>query len=142
MGQIIKIQFICEVCTARLIVECDESVWTFKHHCEECQAERTFLRDVVIPDPSPYEPYPVEPDSIYLFRAGNLYKIGVSRNPKRRLYDFSISPVPVEFVWASQIKDARDIERRLHKTFQGKRIHGEWFELSQADIEYIKELGV
>lgn len=139
MSEIIKIQFICEVCTTRLIVECDESVWTFKHQCEECQIERTFLRDVVIADPSPHQPSP--PDLIYLFRAGNLYKIGISNNPERRLQDFSTSPVPVEFVWASQVEDAKDIEKQLHKTFRQKCIRGEWFELSEADVDYVKGLG-
>jgi len=138
MGEIIKIQFICERCTARLVIECDESIWTFKHPCKECQAIRTFLRDVVICEDEPYEPIPI---SVYLFRADDRYKIGTSVDPERRLRDFSASPIPVELVWASQAQGAKEIERRFHKLFKEKRCHSEWFKLDDADIEYIKKMG-
>lgn len=137
MIETIRIQFICEACTARLIIKCDESIWTLPHHCEECQAVRTFLRDVVICEDEFHEPIPV---SLYLFRAGKRYKIGSSINPTRRLHDFSTSPIPVELVWASQIEDAEKIEKQLHELFKGARCHGEWFYLNQADVEHIKGL--
>lgn len=137
MDETIKIQFICEACTTRLIIDCDESIWTFKHYCEQCRTDRTFLRDMMICDSPSYPSSPSQPDSLYLFRAGDHYKIGISKDPKRRLCDLSISPIPVELIWSSQIEDARGLERQLHKTFQGKRVHGEWFELTEADIEYI-----
>jgi len=99
---------------------------------------RIFLRDVVICEDEFYEPPPV---SIYLFRAGERYKIGSSIDPGRRLLDFSTSPIPVELIWAYRMKDARKIERQLHKFFKEKCCYGEWFELSEADIKYIKKLG-
>ena len=138
IGEIIKIQFICEICTARLIIECDESIRTFRHPCEECRAIRTFLRDVVICEDEFHEPIPV---SLYLFRAGNRYKIGSSIDPQMRLRDFSGSPIPVELIWASQIEDAKKIEKQLHEFLKGARCHGEWFYLNQVDVEHIKELG-
>ena len=139
MNATLKTLFICEVCTAQLIVDYAESTWTFKHHCERCQAERIFLRDMVIPDPSPYQAPPNEPNSIYLFRAGNRYKIGISKDPQRRLYDLSASPLPIEFVWSLQVGNASMLEGQLHKIFQEKRAHGEWFELSREDVAWIKK---
>lgn len=40
-------------------------------------------------------------------------------------------------------KDMAMVERKLHREFKEKRIDGEWFSLSDEDIEFIKrEYGI
>ena len=141
MGEKIKIQFICHVCTARLIIWCDQSIWTRPRYCEGCQSRRVFLRDVILSNSEFDELIPVEQELLYIFRAGKRFKIGASRDPRRRLQDFSTSPIPVEFVWASHVENARAMEKALQALFHAQRIHGEWFELSEANIKFIKKLG-
>jgi hypothetical protein len=41
-------------------------------------------------------------------------------------------------VW---FEDCEAAERRYHEMFRDRRINGEWFELSEADIEQIRDGG-
>lgn len=81
------------------------------------------------------------PGSVYVI--GNErgeYKIGRAKNAQRRLSHLqsgSVDTLTLEVVMESQ--DTLEAERRLHHAFAQKRISGEWFRLSEEDLQKIKE---
>ena len=77
---------------------------------------------------------------MYLLRSQDgLYKIGKSKTPNIRIralcvvLPFDIMPVHViysrDYGWA---------ERYLHAKFEGQRVRGEWFRLSEEDVDWIQ----
>ncbi len=62
------------------------------------------------------------------------YKIGKSRNPQIRENTLQAEVPTIELLHVIQ----DDIELYLHEKFNSKRLRGEWFELSAADVNYIK----
>jgi hypothetical protein len=78
---------------------------------------------------------------VYLFQAGNIYKIGLSINPQQRAKTIR-APNEQSIVIEHQIstEDMYALENALHRRFSNKRLEGEWFELDPADVEYIKGL--
>lgn len=77
---------------------------------------------------------------VYIVKFGNLYKIGRSNNPKKRISSFSGVTLPHKFelIHTFDTSNAHLLERGLHKKFHKKRVQGEWFKLSKNDIEYLK----
>ena len=70
-----------------------------------------------------------------------LYKIGTTTNLNKRLEILGCGcPFKIVLVHTIFIKDAVGLEHRLHKKFRNQRIKGEWFELTNNDIEYIKTI--
>jgi hypothetical protein len=66
-------------------------------------------------------------------------KIGRTRNPERRLRDFEVKlPFELELLWLIPTDDANGLETRLHRQYAKKRIGGECFALTPADIDAIK----
>lgn len=63
------------------------------------------------------------------------YKIGKSRNPKVRETTLQAELPTIDLI---HVIDS-DIELYLHQKFDAKRVRGEWFRLSQDDINYIKK---
>lgn len=80
---------------------------------------------------------------IYVLRADNgLYKIGRSVNIDGRIKRLeTVLPYELELVCAVKAKDYITTEAKLHQVFADKCVKGEWFQLTEADIEYIKGLG-
>jgi hypothetical protein len=75
---------------------------------------------------------------IYLVRCGNAHKIGYSEKPERRAVDLQIGN-PEEVTLVRQWKGGRRIERAAHEFMAHKRTRGEWFDLTDADIEALDE---
>jgi hypothetical protein len=77
---------------------------------------------------------------VYLIRADNgLYKIGLTSNIERRFNTLRAqSPIPLELILYVNGENARELERELHDKFSDKRHHGEWFELSDENLAYIR----
>lgn len=76
---------------------------------------------------------------VYLIEAINLhiYKIGVTNNLIKRFAGLQGgSPVQLRIVTSWDVPD--EFELYLHERFDGSRLHGEWFNLSKADIELLK----
>lgn len=73
---------------------------------------------------------------IYLMKNDfGLYKVGISKNPKKRASDISNnSGVPTEVVCSWDAYQAYRTEQYIHKHFSGKRTKGEWFRFSKKDI--------
>lgn len=79
---------------------------------------------------------------VYLLKSGEYYKIGCTKQVGRRLAE--ISPcMPFETILICSIKteDMQALEASLHQEFADKRVKGEWFQLSEQDIQAIKERG-
>lgn len=66
-----------------------------------------------------------------------LYKIGRTADLNQRLRELKrLVPVPLSLVGAIVTDDAGQLERDLHEHFADKREQGEWFRLSDKDVEY------
>ena len=70
-------------------------------------------------------------------------KIGATTNIKTRLKSLrAASPSKLELLNTLKSKDIYKLELELHKKFQKKRLNGEWFNLNENDISWIKKLDV
>ncbi len=82
---------------------------------------------------------------LYLIRSeSSLTKIGISKNPKRRLREIKLSGYNAHILALFMPEPTIDIaanylEKILHKFFKEKRKFGEWFDLNNDDIENITE---
>jgi hypothetical protein len=66
------------------------------------------------------------------------YKIGVSKNPKRRISDISnYIPFELNILAINKIKNPYHIEEELLTKFNSKLIKNEWFNLEIEDAKYI-----
>lgn len=82
------------------------------------------------------------PGYVFLIRSPHGYKIGKTANIQNRLRLFSVKfPFPVSLEHYAWFEDCSGAERALHTRFHSKRLEGEWFDLNDADIAYIKGLG-
>lgn len=78
---------------------------------------------------------------IYLFQSGNLYKIGTAVDVPKRLKSVQTgSPNTVVCLHQIPSDDPYRAEKFLHLTFGAKRIRNEWFELSEADVNWIMRI--
>lgn len=79
---------------------------------------------------------------VYLVRsASGFYKIGRTVDPDDRIASFRLTlPFEVEYEHLIQTDDMRGLEKELHRRFSAKRVRGEWFDLSESDVIYIKSL--
>jgi Meiotically up-regulated gene 113 len=79
---------------------------------------------------------------VYLLKSSEgHYKIGCTISPDDRLHTFEVKlPFKVHYEHLIYSADRRRLESDLHKQFASKRIEGEWFNLSDDDVNYIKSL--
>jgi hypothetical protein len=80
---------------------------------------------------------------VYLLRAHKpfeeCYKIGRTKDPKRRFKDFGVKlPYRVEVVALIYAFDAYQLEANCHTYFEDKRVEGEWFRLNPSDVEMFR----
>ena len=75
---------------------------------------------------------------LYLIKFNNLYKIGISVNPSNRLQQLSLGE-NAEIVHKKLYPHAKLIESAIHDIYSRKQVSGEWFELSDDDVELIKD---
>lgn len=79
---------------------------------------------------------------VYLVQSPtSFYKIGRTKNPDDRLKTFEVK-LPFEVSYAAVIEacDMYTLEKTLHHIYDSKRVNGEWFNLSDTDVQYIKSL--
>lgn len=78
---------------------------------------------------------------IYLIKADNgLVKIGKTTDLKTRLDHFTAKlPYEVKLIHSIETNDHTKLERKLHDLFEHKRKRGEWFELNEKEIQYVKK---
>jgi hypothetical protein len=87
-------------------------------------------------------PHPSESGSnpplgiVYLLRSGRHYKIGKTKDFKSRLDQIKLQlPLKIEVIHQIQTDDPDGIEKYWHRRFEDRRLNGEWFGLSAADVE-------
>jgi len=82
---------------------------------------------------------------VYLLRTlhdSTAFKIGRTKNPKNRIKTFATKfPFKVQYVCLLHTNDMITLEKQLHDQFASQRLDGEFFRLSQSDVQYIKSLG-
>jgi len=84
-------------------------------------------------------PQPKPKEYIYVTKADFGFKIGrTSRPDKRPLQVAGNCPIKLEVVVLLEVEDMRKAESRLHSHFAEKHLRGEWFALTEADIEFIR----
>jgi predicted GIY-YIG superfamily endonuclease len=64
-------------------------------------------------------------------------KIGISKNPKHREKTLQSEEPEIDLIWKKEIPNAIGREIELHKKYSDKRIRGEWFDLTEQDIQNI-----
>jgi hypothetical protein len=80
---------------------------------------------------------------VYLLKEinGNHYKIGCTRDPNDRRKTFNVKlPFEAAYICLIPSQDMHALESALHYRFASKRVNGEWFSLSPADVQYIQSL--
>lgn len=69
------------------------------------------------------------------------YKIGRTVKIQDRFRQFAAAlPFKCEFVFHIPTLEMCSLESRLHRKFADKRKNGEWFDLNEADLKYIRSL--
>lgn len=81
------------------------------------------------------------PGYVYILKADNgLYKIGMSSNPKGRIKAIrTASPVKVVLYRLFYSSNMADAEAMLHLMFEDFRVCGEWFNLSNVELEILND---
>jgi hypothetical protein len=81
---------------------------------------------------------------VYILRdieVSGFYKIGRTKHIGQRLNKFGVElPFRTEVVHLIQCTDEVRAERTLHERYATKRKRGEWFDLSDSDIQAIKKI--
>lgn len=76
---------------------------------------------------------------VYLIKSGKYFKIGLTRDLGRRVYDLRIAlPEKPTLIHTIETDDPEGIEQYWHKRFKSKRKGGEWFDLSPSDVSTFK----
>lgn len=81
------------------------------------------------------------PGYIYVLKGGPFHKIGLSKTLDQRIKTLAIQlPFQIELIFAAPVDDMFAHERRLHEMFAYKRANGEWFRLSDEDLEAVRQM--
>ena len=82
------------------------------------------------------------PGKVYIVRAGQYYKIGITQGDvSRRVAQLQTgSPHKIHVIRVIETDRPRDLERDLHEMLRHKRVEGEWFKLSEAELRIIRRL--
>jgi len=81
---------------------------------------------------------PIKTGYIYVIKSQDNYKIGVTNNIKTRTKKYiTESPHKIKVIISAKANDYLNKERFLHNYFKESRIRGEWFSLTEQDIQTI-----
>jgi hypothetical protein len=83
------------------------------------------------------------PGYVYLIKStSGHYKIGRTKSPKDRMATFGTKlPFEVEYEHLIECNDMYEIESELHARYASRRVNGEWFDLTEDHVKWIKSLG-
>lgn len=130
-----KIRDIVETLTAYLETFPDDLL--LAEH--EAFSKKYFPEDHGLPrKPAPVKTRKSVEGFVYLMKSLEGYKIGVAKDPLSRLNSIRTSAPSIELIHTFEADDYRMAEDLLHKEFQSKHIAGEWFDLSDSEVEDIK----
>ena len=132
-------------------------------HCKECENARCRIRDAQ-PERKIYHRNMVrkrnqywyvnrrkktqpdriaiqEPGYIYLMHMNGVYKIGKTTNVQFRHYCIQgFMPYPVDLIHSFPVECMSYEEWKLHKKYERWRMNGEWFQLSEFEVNEIKNM--
>ena len=83
------------------------------------------------------------PGYIYLFhgRETDWYKIGKATTPQARFKQLGTQgPFALDLIYSFAVDDMNGVEKLLHDYYAHLRCQGEWFTLSEADVERFSHL--
>lgn len=83
-----------------------------------------------------------EKRGVYFIQADNgLTKIGRTKNLKNRLSKLKTSsPCELNLIWFIETEHELELEAKIHDVFSVKRVRGEWFDLTDEDMSWIKQI--
>lgn len=68
----------------------------------------------------------------------DIYKIGVSANPERRIKDIdSSNPFGIEIICLLYFKNAYEMEECIHDSFRDKALRKEWFKFDKISLSIL-----
>jgi len=76
----------------------------------------------------------LDPGWLYLMRAGDLYKIGKTKNPKRRIRDALTWSPDIEVIAMKPFWNISELERMIHEGLSDSWHKGEWFKFIDDDM--------
>lgn len=74
---------------------------------------------------------------VYIVKHAGLYKIGSAKNLGRRLRQLRTAAPMLEEVHAIPSLSYRQLEKLIHDMFLRERRIGEWFELTEKNLEFL-----
>jgi hypothetical protein len=93
------------------------------------------------PRPRAVRPVVRGPGYVYLLESGGVYKIGRSNTPGRRIAQISpVMPYSLNVICTIFSEEHEVLEAELHERFRDVRLNGEWFDLTEEDVNYIRGL--
>jgi hypothetical protein len=124
----------------------------FRAFRAKCEADGVTMQDAVLrwlyeelygsAGTAMFEKLKASRDFVYLIGMDDrFYKIGVSGRPRVRMKQMQTGmPYELSLVHAFPAANVRDAERALHTRYDHRRVRGEWFALSPAEVEEFKRL--
>ena len=83
----------------------------------------------------------LKPGIVYLIQRGQYFKIGFTHNLPERLKTLRWkSPIRIKLIYYVFADDPLRLEAGYHSYFADKRGQGEWFKLTEADVENFAQL--
>lgn len=77
---------------------------------------------------------------IYILKSKHLYKIGRAEYPESRIRTYiTENPFGIEVIFQKEVDNYIMVESKLLRKFRNKQFRGEWFQLNDKDIKWIKE---
>lgn len=77
---------------------------------------------------------------VYIMRCGSYYKIGVSKDPERRVRELDKRPYNIELIFTSSATEyAYKIERCLQEWLEEYKVGGEWYYFPHGMVETIRQ---
>lgn len=78
---------------------------------------------------------------VYMLQGGGYFKIGKSINPDKRLTQIKLQiPFKVEVVHIIRAANPAEVESHWHRRFASRRQNGEWFLLTEAEVNEFKSV--
>lgn len=83
------------------------------------------------------------PGHVYVIKSANLYKIGRTGDMEKRMKSFERSlPRGFEMICNWYTTDTRTEEAEMHSILAEKRVTGEWFSLSDDDVDFLGSMAI
>lgn len=83
---------------------------------------------------------------VYFIECNGVFKIGITSDIKSRLNTIQTSnPNPVNLVYTIAVpfmRSHKEVEKALHTIFESNYVRGEWYKITQQDIDRIKLLSI